>query len=265
MNNKYILLAANMLFNHRLNKTGLKSLPIKCIPQNVTEAYKIQNELKILYLSLSKNICIGKKVGCTNKLAQEQINIYEPFYGNLFSRFREFSGCKLKLKNFYKPFIEPEISFRIKKDININDAPFKITECEKLFDSIVPSIEIVDFRFSENIKEVGINNLIATNGASEFWISGKKHFSINAINLENQKIKLYSNNNLVEEGNTNNVLNNPINSALWIINKLAYNGEPMLKGQYISTGTCTRAIPIISKGIIKANFGKLGTVQLNYI
>ena len=44
---QYILLAANMLFNHRLNKTGLKSLPIKCIPQNVTEAYKIQNELKL--------------------------------------------------------------------------------------------------------------------------------------------------------------------------------------------------------------------------
>ena len=33
MENKYILLAANILFNHRLNKTGLKSLPKKCIPQ----------------------------------------------------------------------------------------------------------------------------------------------------------------------------------------------------------------------------------------
>ena len=265
MDNKYILLAANILFNHRLNKTGLKSLPKNCIPQNVKDAYKIQNELKILYLTLTKNFCIGKKVGCTNKLAQEQLNVYEPFYGNLFFRFREFSGCHLKLTNFYKPFIEPEISFKIKDDININDAPFEISDCTNLFESMVPSIEIVDFRFGENIKEVGINNLISTNGASEFWISGKKHFTLNMINLENQKIKLYFNNNLIEEGNTNNVLNNPINSALWIVNKLAYSGEPMLKGQYISTGTCTKAIPIISKGIIKADFGKLGTVELNYI
>ena len=265
MDNKYILLAANKLFNHRLNKTGLKSLPNNCIPQDATEAYKIQNELKILYLSMSENFCIGKKVGCTNKLAQEQINVYEPFYGNLFFRFSEFSGCQLKLRNFYKPFIEPEISFRIKEDININNAPFEISDSNKLFDSIVPSVEIVDFRFGKNIKEVGINNLISTNGASEFWVSGRKHFVINRINLEDQVIKLYLNNNLIEEGNTNNVLNNPINSALWIINKLAYNGEPMLKGQYISTGTCTKAMPIISKGSIKADFGKLGTVELNYI
>ena len=160
MENKYILLAANILFNHRLNKTGLKSLPKKCIPKDANEAYEIQNELKILYLSLSKNFCIGKKVGCTNKLAQKQVNVYEPFYGNLFFRFREFSGCNLKLKNFYTPFIEPEISFRIKEDININNVPFEISDSNKLFDSIVPSIEIVDFRFGENIKEVGINNLI---------------------------------------------------------------------------------------------------------
>ena len=265
MDNKYILLAANILFNHRLNKTGLKSLPKKCIPQNINEAYKIQNELKILYLSLSENFCIGKKVGCTNKLAQSQVNVHEPFYGNLFFRFSDFSGCQLKLKNFYRPFVEPEISFRIKEDININNAPFEILDSIKLFDCIVPSIEIVDFRFDENIKEVGINYLISTNGASEFWISSRKHFEINSINLEDHKIKLYLNNNLIEEGNTNNVLNNPINSALWIINKLAENGETMLKGQYISTGTCTKAMPIISKGVIKADFGTLGTIELNYI
>ena len=265
MDNKYILLAAKELFKHRLNKTGLKSLQKECIPQDLNEAYKIQNELKILYLSMSGNFCIGKKVGCTNKLAQEQVNIYEPFYGNLFFRFMKLSGCQLKLKNFYKPFIEPEISFRIKEDININNAPFKISDSNNLFDSIIPSIEIVDFRFGENIKEVGINNLISTNGASEFWISGRKHFPLSTINLENQIIKLYLNNSLVEEGNTNNVLNNPINSALWIVNKLACSGEPMLKGQYISTGTCTKAFPIISKGFITANFGKLGTVELNYI
>ena len=84
MKNKYILRAANILFNHRLNKTGLKNLPNKCIPQDANEAYKIQNELKILYLSMSENFCIGKKVGCTNKLAQEQVNVHEPFYGNIF-------------------------------------------------------------------------------------------------------------------------------------------------------------------------------------
>ena len=61
------------------------------------------------------------------------------------------------------------------------------------------------------------------------------------------------------------VLENPINSAIWIVNKLSLMGEPMLKGQYISTGTCTPAIPISKDNLIKADFGKLGLIEINYI
>ena len=156
MNDKDILLAADILFNHRLNKSGLKNLPEKLIPKTIKESYRIQDELKILYLTLKDNICIGKKVGCTNKIAQKQLGIFEPFYGNLFSKFQNSSGCKLKSKKFFKPFMEPEISLVIKDDININEAPFSINDADKLFKYIIPSIEIVDFRFGDNIKDVGI-------------------------------------------------------------------------------------------------------------
>ena len=96
MNDKDILLAAGILFNHRLNRTGLKELPKELKPDTLIDSYKIQNELKILYLTLKDNICIGKKIGCTNKFAQEQVGIFEPFYGNLFSKFHKFSSCELK-------------------------------------------------------------------------------------------------------------------------------------------------------------------------
>jgi len=267
MEDKNILLAANILFNHRLNKTGLTKLPSNLIPKSIEESYKIQNELKILYLTLNNNICIGKKVGCTNKFAQEQVNIFEPFYGNLFSKFSDISGCILKSSKFFKPFIEPEISFRIKTDININKAPFNNSDSFNLFDCIIPSIELVDFRFGNNIKDVGINNLISTNGASEFFIKGEKTYKLNEINIENQIVNLFINNKVVDSGNTNLVLGNPINSAIWLINKLSKLGEPMLEGQIITTGTCTKAIPIPSDGVcnIKADFGKLGTVEFDYI
>ena len=264
MNDKDILVAANILFNHRLNKTGLKSLPKKLIPKSIIESYNIQNELKLLYLTLKDNICIGKKVGCTNKIAQEQIGVFEPFYGNLFSNFFNFSGCKLKSKKFFKPFIEAEISFVIKNDVNINDAPFTINDVSNLFEAMLPSIEMVDFRFGNNIKKIGINNLIMTNGASEYWIRSDKTYPLNAIDLNNHKIKLYVNNKVVEEGNTNAVLGNPMNSAIWLINKLSEIGEPMLKGQFISTGTCTKAVPFIPNTNILADFGSLGKVEIKY-
>ena len=264
MNDRDILLAADILFNHRLNKTGLKNLPKTLTPNRIIDAYKIQNELKILYLTLKDNICIGKKVGCTNKIAQEQVGIFEPFYGNLFSKFFNFSKCKLKSTKFFKPFIEPEISFIIKEDININNAPFTIDDADNLFEGILPSIEIVDFRFGDNIKEVGINNLIITNGASEYWVRSDETYPLNTIDLNNHEIKLYIDNDLIEKGNTNAVLGNPINSGVWLINKLAKLGEPMLKGQFITTGTCTKAVPLTSNSNIIADFGLLGKVEINY-
>ena len=264
MIDKDILLAANILFQHRLNKTGLKILPNKLTPNTITDAYKIQNELKILYLTLKDNICIGKKIGCTNKIAMSQVNIFEPFYGNLFSKFYNFSGCKLKSSKFYQPFFEPEISLIIKNDININNAPFTINDSDMLFEGIIPSIEMVEFRFGDNIKDVGIKNLIMTNGASEYWIRGKNIFPLDVINLNDHKVKLYIDGKIKENGNVNAVLGNPLNAGIWLINKLAELGKPLLKGQFITTGTCTKAIPAKSNTEVMADFGLLGKVEINY-
>ena len=39
----------------------------------------------------------------------------------------------------------------------------------------------------------------------------------------------------------------------------------MLKGQYISTGSCTKAVKIENQQNIKADFGSLGIIEFQYI
>ena len=116
--------SAKFLFKHRQNKSGINNLPSRLSPKSDNEAYIIQEELKLLYLSLKDNVSIGKKVGCTSLDGQKQLDISEPFYGNLFSRFYEIEPKNISSKKFSKPFIEPEIALRVKEDINIADAPF---------------------------------------------------------------------------------------------------------------------------------------------
>ena len=259
-----IINAAKILFEHKLNKTGLLELDSNFEPLNLNDAYKIQNELKILYLKLKNNELIGKKIGVTNKEAAKQVGINKPFYGNLYSRFSGSNINILNSNNFHKPYAEPEISFRIKKDINISLAPFNNDNIYDLFDGIFCAVEIVDFRFEKPINKIGAYNLIATNGASDYWIKNENVYPLDIINLENHEVKLLVNSNIQEVGNVNNVLNNPINAAIWLINVLASKGEPMLKGQYISTGSCTKAL-ILKKGDkIKADFDSLGFIEFEY-
>ena len=72
MEKKYIIKASNILLENRLNRNSIESFPENCIPKNENEAYEIQDELLKLYLNLSDNEIIGKKVGCTNHEAQKQ-------------------------------------------------------------------------------------------------------------------------------------------------------------------------------------------------
>ena len=59
-------------------------------------------------------------------------------------------------------------------------------------------------------------------------------------------------------------MGNPINSLTWLINNLALIGKSLPKSFYISTGTCTPAIPIKRGDNVMADFGKLGNVSFIY-
>ena len=264
MQNIHIQEAAKFLFENRLNKSNINNLPKHITPTTNNEAYLIQEELKLLYLNLKENISIGKKVGCTSLDAQKQLDISEPFYGNLYSRFYSIDPKEISSKRFSKPFIEPEIALRVKDDIDISRAPFSINNIDDLFDGFVCSLEIVDFRFNKTLKEIGALNLIATNGASEFWIRNSEVFKFNKINFEDHSINISYNKKIIGEGNTKNVMGNPLNSALWLINKISKKGETLLKGQFISTGTCTKAHELISETEVSADFGKIGKIEFLY-
>ena len=84
------------------------------------------------------------------------------------------------------------------------------------------------------------------------------------FNFDNHKVNLFINNKLIEKGNSNNVMGNPINSLTWLINNLATVGKTLPKNYYVSTGTCTKAIPISKGDKITADFGKLGTVSFDF-
>ena len=141
-----IIKAANILYNCRIKLKRIDNLPINLIPQNKKEAYKIQDELVKKYIISNHNSSkiIGMKVGCTNKAAQDQINVKEPFYGNLFSIYSGISNCSINSKDFFKPFIEPEFSFKIGKELELDNAPYSSTEIYTYIESVLPSIEIVD-------------------------------------------------------------------------------------------------------------------------
>ena len=111
---------------------------------------------------------------------------------------------------------------------------------------------------------MGVNNLIADNAVHAHWIYGNEIKNLNLFNFNNHSVDLFINEKLIDKGNSRNVMGNPINSLTWLINNLALTGKSLPKNFYVSTGTCTPAIPIQKGDRVKADFGKLGNVNFNY-
>ena len=250
--------AAKILYYSRVNRKKINKLPKECSPKNAKDAYSIQDALNKIYFKNLNSKIIGKKIGCTNKEAQKQININEPFYGNIYSKFYSKTKCHLKFKDFISPFLEPEFSFRINKNINKFNYPISIKQIKKFIDCIIPSVELVDSRFSDWTK-AGIFNLIADNGVNAYWIKGNEFSKI--IDLTNHQVEVFINNKFITKGNSNKVLGNPFNSLSWLINFLIKQDKELKKNDLISTGTCTPALRLSKNDEVKVNFGSLGMVE----
>ena len=122
---------------------------------------------------------------------------------------------------------------------------------------------MVDSRY-EDWTSIGVNNLIADNAVHAHWIYGVETQDLNSFNFNNHSVNLFINGKLIEKGNASAVMGNPINSLTWLINNLASVGKVLPKNHYISTGTCTKAIPISKGDKITADFGKLGIVGFDF-
>ena len=264
MDNSKINKAAETLYNSRVNLKKIRELPKGCIPKSIKEAYDIQDELANRYISADKNtLLIGKKIGCTNKAAQVQLNIKESFFGNMFSNNISKSNCIINSEKYFSPFVEPEFSFVMKNELDISKTPYNPQIVYESVSAVLPSIELVDSRF-EDWTIIGVSNLIADNAVHAHWIYGNEKKNLNHFNFNNHSVDLFINGKLIDKGNSSNVMGNPINSLTWLINNLALIGKSLPKNFYISTGTCTPAIPIKKGDNVMADFGKLGNVSFIY-
>tara|TARA_Y100000590_G_scaffold359181_1_gene414922 strand:- start:47 stop:847 length:801 start_codon:yes stop_codon:yes gene_type:complete len=256
--------AANILYNSRINIKRIKELPEDCTPKSFQEAYDIQNELKKLYLSKNqKTFVVGKKIGCTNEAAKMQLNIKDSFFGNIFSDNISKSNSIINSEKYFSPFVEPEFSFVMKNELDFLKAPFSSEIVYESILSVLPSIELVDSRY-EDWTSIGVNNLIADNAVHAHWIYGEEIKNLNLFNFKNHSVDLIINGKLIEKGNASAVMGNPINSLTWLINNLASSGKVLPKNYYVSTGTCTKAIPISIGDNVIADFGKLGIVKFDF-
>ena len=132
----------------------------------------------------------------------------------------------------------------------------------ELVDTLHIAIEFPDSRFN-NFSSVGELNLIADNAcADQFVISLPIEKDWKNIDFSNFKLSI-SNSKFSYQGIGSNVLGDPRVALTWLVNELSQNNILLEKDMIVSTGTCSKPIPIVTGDIVTANFGELGEISVN--
>ena len=204
---------------------------------------------------------IGYKIGATNQMARDLLGVTAPFYGRLYDATSSGTPGSLSMIAGVHEVAEPEVAIRLGTDLDPTGAPFDAAAIEAATDALLPAIEVIISCF-EPWMQAGAPSLIADNGAHGSWIMGAPITDWSAFDPLDSPVHVNVTGAEPMTGRGGAVDGGAFGAAAWLANKLAAQGRGLKAGDYISTGTVTPPIKLVSGQKIDADYGALGTISL---
>ncbi len=254
--------AASLLAESRILLHRIPELPAPIRPATEVAAYSAQSSLVEKILAHYGGQTIGYKIACTNAVAQRQLSVNGPFYGHLLAPLCFDSPARIAASRFSMRVIEAEFAFRLGRDLP--PGPVRTREqVAEAVDAVLPGIEIVDSRY-ESWTTVGVLSLIADNACNGAWVKGDAIPTWRAFDLAAQTVKLIVNGQILKEGSGAAVLGHPLNALQWLVETLNAKGLGLQAGQYVTTGVTTGVYEAHAGDRIRAEFGPVGSVSVDF-
>ncbi|GHA61895.1 2-oxo-hepta-3-ene-1,7-dioic acid hydratase [Amylibacter ulvae] len=229
------------------------------------DAYAVQNAIYRAKLAAGQRV-IGWKIGLTSKAMQYALNIDIPDSGILFDDMLFEHGATVPKGRFIQPRIEAEIAFVLKAPLGGADVT-----CEDVIaatDFVAPSIEILDTRILRADPKTGetrkVFDTISDNAANAGIVLGAQKHAIDAFDLRWVGAITSRNAEVEETGLGAGVLNDPIESVVWLARRMAQYGQSIEPGQIILSGSFIRPVECPSGSQINADFGDFGHVDITF-
>ena len=221
------------------------------------EAYEIQRMAIQLRVERGEKIT-GYKLGFTSKAKMEQMGVHDLIWGILTDEMQLQQGETVNLTRWIHPRAEPEIAFRVSKEIK---RKLKLDELPEYLDAMAPALEIIDSRY-ENFK-FSLEDVVADNCSSTGYVIGD--WQPLSTEISNLKMDLLVDNNIVESASSAAILDNPLQSVVEL-SRLATEAElTVKKGQVVLAGAATAAVFLKPNQTLETKVESLGRVTFKTI
>lgn len=259
MNAEQIEQAAKLLKNARINNRVIDCIPEAIRPGNLGEAYAVQDRLaKILGWQTGGWFC-----ACTNPSVQETLGLNEPYFARLFKNYIFAEPVTLKAADYPPIVIECEFGVRLHADLPHRSSDYTREEVEDAISTVHPTIEVVAGHLRDWPNQ-DVWSVIADNGTDGALVFGPGAKDWREIDLVNMQVTLTVNGKIAREGSGANVLGDPIDAFVWLVNARSRTGDGLRAGDIHNTGTATAICWIEPGDEVVARFDGLGSVQVQF-
>ena len=251
----------------KAEKSGIQTglLTLQHPDMGMNDAYAIQKAIYQAKLKAGRHV-IGWKIGLTSRAMQSALNIDVPDSGILFDDMAFKHGCTIPSGRFIQPRIEAEIAFVMREAIEGVDVSRE--DVLAATDYVAPSIEILDTRIVRVDKPTGkirkVFDTISDNAANAGVVLGTEHHSADTVDLRWVGAIVSRNDEVEETGLGAGVLNDPVESVVWLARRMAQYGQSIEPGQIILSGSFIRPVECPAGSRIHADFGEFGDVQVTF-
>lgn len=225
---------------------------------SIEEAYAVQLAL-IDHLAEHGMRRIGWKVGLTARPIQDQFGVHEPGFGFLMDDAPHQSGVTIPHETLIGPGFENEIC--VAMGAPLAGPGVTAADARAAIATIAPSFELVETRgvFVGHLERVIPDNL-----QQKGIIVGTPMQLCDAPDLSEVALTVTINKKVVDRATGDAVLGDPLNSVVWLANKLAGHGRSLAAGELIMTGSFTKQHMIRKGDTITADFKGIGTVTATF-
>lgn len=223
------------------------------LPASLDESYAVLDAI----IDRIGNPLFGWKAAFTNAAAMKRMKTDEPAFGPLFEEWAYRSGESVPTPENCLRRVECEYAFRMAHALPARDAPYSRDEVVAAVASLHPAIEIVDSRMAGAF-EIGARALVADHCVNFAFICGDGVADWRGLDLISQPVRLFVDGETAAEGSGADVLGDPLQSLVWLVNRLSARGKGVSAGAVITTGSCTGMHPVPRQCKLAADFGPLG-------
>jgi len=252
--------AAAAIARARRRRERLTRLKPEHAPDSLAEAYAIQDQL----VGTLGSKRVGWKIGCTNEIAQVQLGVEEPFRGHVLASGVHQSPATLSAGDSFMRVVETELAFSLGQDLPMSGAPYARADMDAAVAELIPSVEIVDSVWT-NWEKVGAPHLIADNACHAGLVLGTPSENWRDLDLAELGVSVRHNDNPVLTGKGGNALGHPFNALAWLANDLISTGFELKAGDIVSTGVLTGLIYAEAGDHIRADYGRFGTIEIDFV